>query len=218
MLAISFGTPGDQARALEGIRAIHRRVHGHLRHAAGPYPAGTPYSAEDPALLLWVHATLLDSVVLSYERLIAELRPAERDAYCAESAWVAVALGARDSDVPRTWSALRQYMDAEYASGRIMVGDEARTLAAAVLGPPMGRLVWPALWLNRTLTLDMLPAGVRRQYGFTWTRRRERWCAAAVRALRFSRALMPHSVALWPEARRAASGRSHGLSGPGACA
>jgi hypothetical protein len=37
---------------LDGIRAIHRRVHGELRAATGIYPAGTPYSAEDPDLVL----------------------------------------------------------------------------------------------------------------------------------------------------------------------
>jgi uncharacterized protein (DUF2236 family) len=202
MLAISFGTRAAQDRAVEGIRAIHRRVHGQLKQAVGPFPAGTPYSAEDPALLLWVHATLVESVVLTYERLVAGLSAVEKDAYCAETAWTAVALGAPDADVPRTWSALTGYMQAEYASGRITVGDEARVLADAVLGPPMGRLVWPALWINRTFTIGLLPPDIRRQYGYTWTAGRARRFEYAIGALRLSRAMLPRAVALWPEARR----------------
>jgi uncharacterized protein (DUF2236 family) len=201
MLAISFGTQDAQHRAIEGIRAIHRRVHGHLKQTVGSFPAGTPYSAEDPALLLWVHATLLESVVLAYEGLVAGLSAAEKDTYCAESAWTAVALGAREADVPRSWPALTGYMEAEYASGRIAVGGEARALANAVLGPPMGRLVWPALWINRTLTIGLLPPDIRRQYGYTWTAGRARRFEQAMGALRLSRTMMPRAVALWPEAR-----------------
>ena len=72
-------------RTLDAIRAIHRRVNGVLAETTGRYPSGTRYSAEDPDLVLWVHATLIESVLLIYERLKAPLTPAERDEYCAEA-------------------------------------------------------------------------------------------------------------------------------------
>src|SRR5918996_1999556 len=56
MLSLTFGDQERRAAALSGIKAIHRRVHGTLPVSAGLFPAGTAYSAEDPALLLWVHA------------------------------------------------------------------------------------------------------------------------------------------------------------------
>src|SRR3954468_22055990 len=133
MLAITFGSEAESARALAGIRGIHARVNGALRHDVGPFPAGTPYSAEDPALVLWVHATLLDSMIATFERLVAALSAAERDAYCAESAWVAEALGARADDIPRTWPAARAYIDRMLGSGTIVVGDDARAVGRALL-------------------------------------------------------------------------------------
>ena len=39
------------------------------------------YSAEDPALLLWVHATLLDTSIRVYELLVGSLTAADRDEY-----------------------------------------------------------------------------------------------------------------------------------------
>src|SRR5688500_9884495 len=45
MLALTFGDEATREAALEGIRAIHRRVHGRLPVAAGRFPEGTPYSA-----------------------------------------------------------------------------------------------------------------------------------------------------------------------------
>ena len=105
MLALTFGDEVEQHGAIEGILAIHRRVHGTLRETVGRFPAGTRYSAEDPDLVLWVHVTLLESMVLAHDALLAPLSGDERDAYCAESAWVPVALGARAEDVPATWAA-----------------------------------------------------------------------------------------------------------------
>src|SRR5918994_3653424 len=44
MLALTFGDDGARTHALEGIRGIHRRVHGRLHAAVGFFPAGAPYS------------------------------------------------------------------------------------------------------------------------------------------------------------------------------
>ncbi len=104
MLALSFGTDAEREHALHGIRTIHTRVNGHLPEAVGVFPAGAAYSAEDPALVLWVHLTLLESIPLAYERFVGTVSAEERDSYCAESAWVATALGARPADVPVTWA------------------------------------------------------------------------------------------------------------------
>src|SRR3989441_13346793 len=67
MLTLTFGTAQEVERASRAIDVAHHRVHGQLRERAGVFPAGTDYSAEDPALLRWVHATLLDSFLRTYE-------------------------------------------------------------------------------------------------------------------------------------------------------
>ena len=67
MLSLVFGDEAAQARTIAAIRAIHKRVNGQLKTDVGPFPAGTRYSAEDPALLLWVHMTLIESVVFAHD-------------------------------------------------------------------------------------------------------------------------------------------------------
>ncbi len=201
MLALTFGTDAAREHALHGIRTIHRRVNGRLPTDVGPFPAGTPYSAEDPELVLWVHLTLLDSIPLAYETFVAPMTPAERDAYCADAAWVAIALGARPDDVPRTWAATCRRMDQTLASGVIAVGPHARELASAVLAPRVGRVVPPAVWLNRLITVALLPPAVRQQYGFAWDARRQRTFERVVRRIRAVRRRSPDLLALWPEAR-----------------
>lgn len=211
MLALTFGSDGERQQAIAGIRQIHQRVHGHLASSAGRFAAGTPYSAEDPELVLWVHATLLESVPMAYERLVGPLTLANRDAYCAEAAPIAIALLARSQDVPRTWQETRAYLDRMYASGDLVVTDQARTLAHAVLSPPAAAklLAGPATWVNRVVTLGLLPPQIRRQYGFGWTRRNQRTFDALMPTLRMMRRITPGGMALWPEARLAAAPGTH---------
>jgi uncharacterized protein (DUF2236 family) len=206
MLALTFGDDRARTAALGGIKAIHRRVHGRLPAAAGRFPAGTPYSAEDPDLVLWVHATLLDSVPLIYEHLVQPVTAHERDAYCAEAAAVAIDLGARDIEVPRTWRELCIYLDRMYASGALAVSAQARELASAVLAPPFARIIAPAAWLNRLVTLGLLPADIRQQYGFVWSDARDRTLRRVTAALRAARRVMPPAIARWPEAKHVSSG------------
>jgi uncharacterized protein (DUF2236 family) len=202
MLSLTFGDEVSREGTLAAIRAIHRRVNGLLPAATGPFPSGMPYSAEDPALVLWVHATLIESVVLVYEQLVAPLTAAERDEYCAEAFPIAVALAAREGDVPRTWGDLRTYLDRVYMSNTLAVGMQGRELASAVLSPSGGWLVAPATWINRTITIGLLPPQVREQYGMVWTPRRDRTVARLASFLRMMRRLLPDAIALWPEARR----------------
>jgi uncharacterized protein (DUF2236 family) len=201
MLALTFGDDASRDQAIAGILAIHRRVHGHLASAVGPFPAGTAYSAEDPALVLWVHATLLDSLPLFYELLVEPLTTAEHDAYCEEAAPVAVALGAREADVPRTRGAVQELLEATYRSGVIVVGPEALELSRAIMRPPAATLVAPAAWLNELVTMGLLPEHIRTQYGFAWTPGRARALPVALRAIRVLRHGMPERVALWKQAR-----------------
>jgi uncharacterized protein (DUF2236 family) len=202
MLALTFGGEAERVRAIGGIRAIHRRVNGRLPDDVGPFARGTPYSAEDPALLLWVHLTLLESVPMVYELLVSPLTEADRDAYCAESAWAAVALGAVPVDVPTRWADARKAIEQTYRSGVIAVGPQARELAAAVLSPRLGRLAPPLASLNRLLTAGLLPPAVRAQYGFGWDAARQRRFDGRVAALRRLRRLLPDGLAMWPEVRR----------------
>ena len=201
MLALSFGDPFEHGHAITAIRAIHTRVRGQLRETTGVFPAGTPYSAEDPALLLWVHATLIDSVVIVYERLIGPLSEADKDAYCEDAVEVAVALGVIESTVPRTWSALQRYLADEYASGRITVGADARVIVDAVMFPPLSAVSGPFAWINRLVTIGLLPESIRQQYGYAWSPSRERQLERILRMIRGARRMTPRVLAWWPQAR-----------------
>ena len=146
-------------------------------------------------------ALSLGSIPLVYELFIEPLSDAQRDTFCREAGWLAQALGVPDGMAPLSWDALRRDLARTYASGHIVVGPTARDLAAAVLNPPLAALVAPATYLNRLLTIGLLPPEIRAQYGFRWNARRERALQAAIRLVRVARRAMPDTLALWPEAR-----------------
>src|ERR1700719_620392 len=58
------------------------------RHAAidGETSAGIPYSANDPGLLGWVHATAAFSFAQAYSRYVDPLSPSQSDAFYREGA------------------------------------------------------------------------------------------------------------------------------------
>lgn len=210
MLALTFGTDEEREQALGGIRQIHHRVHGQLKATAGRFAAGTPYSAEDPDLVLWVHATLLESVPMAYEKFVGPLTITERDTYCGEAAPIAVALLARSHEVPRTWAETRAYLDRMYGSGDLVVSGQARELARAVLSPAGAAwIASPATWMNRIVTLGLLPPEIRRQYALEWTRGNQRTFNLLIPTLRTMRRLMPRSIATWPESRLVATPGTH---------
>ena len=202
MRQLTFGSDAEAEAAVRRILGIHDRVNGALGRTTGPHAGGTRYSAHEPGLLLWVHATLLDSHVRVLEPLLRPFTSVERDRYCTETAPFAEVLGARPGDVPRTWDDLQAYMTAETESGRVIVGDDARTLAPAILRPAFGRLVWPLQATGELMTVGSLPRPIRDGYGFTWDDARERRRSRAVAALRAVRARTPDVFARWPEARR----------------
>lgn len=200
MLSLTFGSDAQRSATLAHINAIHQRVNGVLARTVGPFAAGTRYSAEDPKLLLWVHATLLESIPIVYEMLIAPLSAAERDQYCREAGPIVRALGASDG-VPESWAQVRAYMDGVYASGQVAVGSEARAIADAVLAPPLAWMLGPIPRINRLFTVGLLPPAIRDQYEFEWSDADARALARWTRVIGKMRSALPDRLALWPEAR-----------------
>ncbi len=205
MLSLTFGTESEIRKTAGRINAIHRRVRGRLGCAVGGYPAGTAYDATDPALLTWVHATLVDSQLRTYALFVGPLAPDEEDRYCAEASQVGPLLGVAASELPDTKDRLDDYLNRMGREDRLAVGACARRLAEALLAPPGRRWVAPALWLGRLTTVGLLPAFIRDAYGFPWRPEDARRLRSAAAVLRAARRVTPPALREWPAARKARS-------------
>src|SRR3954468_3692519 len=202
MLSLTFGDDEQAIAAAAGINAIHDRVCGHLRAAAGVFPAGETYSAHDAELLRWVHATLLDSTPLTYELLIGPLTSEQRQRYCAEAAVMEPLLDIPAGLLPRNTADLDAYLREMLGSGTLTVTDSSRSLARAILFPPRWGRLWPVFRPVQLITIGLLPAAVRQAYGFEWTDRDARALVRWTTALKLLRRLLPPVFREWPSSRK----------------
>lgn len=148
----TFGTASDAQRAVDRVRGIHRRVHGIA-------PDGTPYRADDPHLLEWVHIAEVDSFLKAYQRYGgAPLDQQGRDAYVSDTAHVAEALGVIDP--PRTEAALRS-RHAQYRPE--LRGTEAAREAARflLLTPPLALPARAPYGVLASAAVGLLPVWAR---------------------------------------------------------
>jgi uncharacterized protein (DUF2236 family) len=165
---VVYGTRQQADAAVARVRALHSRVNGRLTTAMGPHPAGTPYSALDPELLLWVHATLVDTALLVYRSWVGPLSDAEQRSYYEEMKTMALLFGTPQRLIPPTFDDFRLYMRDQLESDAITVTATAREIAATVLRPPLPLLLRPAMRGLALVTAAMLPPQLRTGYGFGW--------------------------------------------------
>jgi uncharacterized protein (DUF2236 family) len=193
MLKLSFG----DARASQLQAARLRRTHAAVR---GVSPEGVPYDARDPVLMTWVWATLVDTSMAVYQRAFGPLSEDGLDRYYGEQRRLGLACGIPAGVLPRSREAFGGYVE-EMVGTELRVTPQAKAVARSifeisappVLGPSIGRV-------NKLLASGLLPEPVRRAYGLTWDRSRERWLGMAFAAARAGARLTPQRVRRFPAA------------------
>src|SRR5438045_7417546 len=108
-MAIVFG---PHLAAMNAIRAINLRHRG-IR--------GPGYSAMDPELLLWVHATLVYSAIRGYRALVGPLTDGEADQYYQDTKAISVLLGIRRASYPERVEDFQSYLRARIDAGPLAV-------------------------------------------------------------------------------------------------
>jgi len=200
---IAFGDRAEAERAGRAVQAVHARVRGRTRERLGRFPSGTAYSARDPALMLWVHATLVYSSLAAYERFMRPLSAPEREQYHAEMNLVARLFGTPASVLPGSYSEFSAYFEAQLAGRTITVTPPAREVASVILATPLPaplRILAPA---HRLATARILPPRLRREYGLRWSSLHELALPLAGRAVRYGTAPALSVAARVPHLRAA---------------
>ena len=208
MSTIGFGSREDADRITRRVRGMHRRVRGKIGEATGSYPAGTPYRADQPDLLLWVLFTLVDSGLVVYQLYVDKLSDAEQAGYWDDYKQVGRLFGLRDADMPDTLADMREYKREMLEGDVLHVSDWARRRAREiVLEPPIPWVARPLLETVNFITIALLPDRVRREYGFSplppAAVRRAMVAGGAEYVKRAVIPLMPDKLRLVPSARAA---------------
>jgi uncharacterized protein (DUF2236 family) len=156
---VTYGDRASATRVAQRVRAIHTRVHG------VDTVTGQPYTATDPALLLWVHAALVDSALAASTLFGTPLAGPDADAYVGEMRIAAELLGVPREIIPASVAGLERYVAG--------VRPVLRCTPAAA--ESMGYLLEPAgldsdiaeLWQDiRDAAIATLPGWARQEYGY----------------------------------------------------
>jgi uncharacterized protein (DUF2236 family) len=219
---------GDRRAAREAATRVVRR-HGPVRGvidetSASPW-SGKAYHAQDPELLLWVHATLVDTALLVYELAVRKLERRDAERYYEESCVVGELLGIPRSVLPKTLDDFEAYFRSMVEGGALHVGRIARAQKddlvrlepsygfTSIYGAGWGKKWGPAIdrapvkrlygEVVRVVAGGMLPPRLRDAYGYRWERRDRLAYRALLRSLRATVRIAPERLRFLPGYREA---------------
>ncbi len=197
--AIVFGGRDEALAAAGRLRDVHARVRGRLdRPIAGQ---SRTYFANDPELLLWVHATLVDSSIASYRTFVGQLAGDDLERYYAESRIFAQLVGLDAGHVPASVESFQRYVDDMISGRALTVTPTAQEVAESLLkGPALLYLFRPS---NYVLAAGMLPAPLRERFGLSWALPVRAAYSVGVGVVRRVVRHLPPQVRFVPSSRRA---------------
>lgn len=180
-MAIIFG---DRETALAAVRTVNK-VHARVR--------GEGYHALNPDLLLWVHATLVDSALVTYTTFVKPVTSREREDFYQESKLAGELLGIPRGHFPDGVDDFDRYMTRML--DEVTVNDRSRALGRLVMRPRVRLVPGAAMIPFEIVTAGLLPPVLREQYGL-------RWGSGQQRVFRLATATLPHAVKLTPPVLR----------------
>jgi uncharacterized protein (DUF2236 family) len=154
LAATTFATAQDAQAAVDAVRRIHDTI-------TGTMPDGTPYTASDPHLLLWVHVAEIDSFLRAHNRYGKHrLDQAGRDEYVAQTAVVAEKLGVVDP--PRSEAELTQVLES-YRPELKGTGHAHEAISYLVWHPDLPLAARPGYLAIAAAAIAMMPGWSRRE-------------------------------------------------------
>jgi uncharacterized protein (DUF2236 family) len=204
---LSFGSRDEVHAITRRVNRLHHHVTGALGEEAGRYTAESAYRAQDPALLRWVYATLVDSALAVYPLLVGPISRADQRRYYEETKRTAVLLGVPRDMLPATLEDFEAYVHAALSGSTLIVTPAAHVISRQLLALPLPRALRFAQplahFLATELTTGFLPRRLRTLYGYRWGPGRQRLFTLGTAAIRRLLPLVPSRLRYTPWARRA---------------
>ena len=200
--SIVFGSTEKAHAASERLRDIHTRVHGVTKEDGGRFPAGTKYSANDPELGMWVHATLVSTSLQIYTAYVGRLSEAERNRYYEEQKLLGEMFGVPQDRQPATLGEFYEYFD-DMVENELAVTSALLDVVDATMRPELPFVARPLVQAINLATVSLLPAKLRRDLDLDWGPRRHRFVQATRTLVRRALPVVPSLLRDFPPARSA---------------
>jgi uncharacterized protein (DUF2236 family) len=159
LATVTFGERAVAEQAAARVRRIHDHVQG------TDAVTGRQYAAGDSALLLWVHAAQVDSVLAAGSLGGTALSAADSDRYVAEMVAAAELVGVPRPLVPASVAELERYV-ASVRPGLSCTPAAAESMAYLLDPPGLDQDV-AEIWQDvRDAAIAVLPEWARQMYGY----------------------------------------------------
>jgi uncharacterized protein (DUF2236 family) len=141
-LRIVYGTEAEARGEIRRLNRLHRSIAGPVVDPEAQGRFGGAYAARDPALSLWVHATLIWATLVTVERWLGPVPRDRRARFYAETLVVGRGFGVPEAMLPADLDAFEAYIDAMLGrDGSVHPTATSRDLASAILHPPLAPVV-----------------------------------------------------------------------------
>ena len=192
---VFLGTRTEADAVLAKVRRLHETVKGELPEAAGRFPAGTPFSAFDPKLMLWTLAVIADSGRAMYETLVRPLDPEERERLWQDYVRFGELFGLPRSEVPGSHAEFKAWFDGMLADPDLQVTEHGLEMAPLVaFRQPVPTPARGNIALQGHIVRGTLPPRVREIFGIRWSRAHEASFRAIAAAHRSARRALPQRM------------------------
>ena len=192
---IFLGSREEADEALAKVRRLHESIKGSLPDAAGVHPAGTPYSALDPELMLWTLAVIADSGREMYETLVRPLSDAEREDLWQDYVRFGELFDLPRSEMPGSHREFKAWWDGRLGSPDLQATEHGLEMAPLVaFRQPVPAAARGNLAVQNHIIKGTLPPRVREIFGIRWSGAHERSFRAIAATHRRARRLFPRPL------------------------
>jgi uncharacterized protein (DUF2236 family) len=176
---------GTGAASDEEALKLIRRTNNRHKPVRGTDPVtGSPFTADDPDLQVYVHVTEMGALLHAAKFVGVRIDAEEEDRYWAQVAPIGAYLGAPAADVPTTAAQAAAVIDRMLP--KLAPTPQAVDTITFLLSPTGSRLftlLRPLMPLNKLVAAAMLPLEIRQMLGLPTSGRLDRQVRRAVRLL-----------------------------------
>mgnify|MGYP000120787503 FL=1 len=158
-----FGSMPQVMTSANQVRDIHEEIEGEVPMDSGAFQRGSEYRANEVAAMIWVHATLWETLAYMYEKMEGELTSEEKDQFYEETKLFAMLFGVPEPALPADWNAFMEYNRAMWASPQLTVEENGIRLKEDLFDPRSVWMIFP-LWVQEQVTAANLPPRIRDEF------------------------------------------------------
>ena len=133
MGTLYFGNAAQARNVGERLYKIHGSITGTYLTQEGNPDTERHYSANDPDLLLWVHATLIHTSTLVYETMLGPMSTDLRNRFYQENKVAAILMGIPPDTYPIDYEAFSRYFESVLSDGTLYVSDYGFKTGKAII-------------------------------------------------------------------------------------